>query len=178
MADTPDGEAQTISREAFERVKTERDQLKTQVGELATTVKDLTAVRKMETLLKDKVADPTTTAEFLLPFVREVEPDQLGEHLESDQIKSRLAAFAPATPATPTPTGEGDGEGDAGGAPQDPGAGFAGPGPNPGAGGKPPADQKIRRDSPEFKAALERGDHAQIQEWFDKGRVEEPVKAY
>lgn len=160
-----------VSKEAHQRMVTERDEWKAKAEQLSATVTDLGTARKLEELLGGKVADPRGTAEFLLPHVRDVEIDKLADHIESDAFKARLALFAPV--AAPTPPA------DPPTPPADPGPGFAGPGPSPGGQGQAPSGAtSIRRDSPEYQRALAQGDHEQIQKWHDDGLVAAPTKPY
>lgn len=175
MAD-PASDEDRVSKEAHQRVVTERDQLKAKNDELARTVSDLGRNGKIRSALKGKVSDPDYVADMMLPHLRDVEIDKLEETLGSDRFKPMVAAFA-------TSSGEGDGDG-AGKAPEkdppaDPGSGFAGPGPNPGSGGNPPAaKQPVAHDSPEIRALIETGNHAQVEEMYKAGLVLEPQRKY
>lgn len=176
--ENPSGET-TVSREAHQRMTAERDQYKAQADELGKTLKELGITRKLEDHLAGKVADPRVTAELLLPHVRDVEVEKLGEHFESDAFKQRMAVFAA---AAPPPDPKGEGEGDKGGdetPPADPGPGFAGPGPNPGSGGQAPdGSTKLTTKSPEYQQALQDGNHEQLQKWHDNGLVTTPPRPY
>lgn len=179
--ENPTGET-TVSREAHQRMTTERDQLKAQNEQLTATVKELGITRKLEDLLAGKVANPRVTAEMLLPHVRDVEVDQLEEHVNSDSFKPRLEVFAAAAPPPDPKSGDGDGGGktdEETKPPADPGPGFAGPGPTPGGGGQAPdGSTKLTTKSPEYQQALQDGNHEQLQKWHDDGLVTTPPRPY
>lgn len=160
--DLPD----TISREAHQRVLTERDELKGRVTDLEKTVLDLGLTDKARRHFSEKgVDDPDWAAEIALPNLRTAGEVDVAEYL--DQKFARLYPQTPATPATPA-----EGEPvdttpmpDAGDAP-----GFARP--NPAAGGEAPGQKKYRVTDPEIKALIQANDRAGLERLDKAGQID------
>lgn len=86
--------AETVSVEAHERVKAERDEAKARTAELEATVADLGRKELATDYFRSKgIADPTHWAGVALPHIREVAPDDLGAKLET--LFPNLPAAAP-----------------------------------------------------------------------------------
>ena len=162
-----------ISREAHQRVIEQRDAFENQLKEAHAALEDFTKLEAARSFLMPEdlkaVNDQVTAkAELVMPHLRDVGKDMIPETLNSDRFKFLSQAPAAPTPdpsptpdpATPEPTG-----------------GFGGPNPG-GEGGAPDPNQKIRRDSPEFRAAVQRNDRAQIEKWYADDLVVEPVRPY
>lgn len=157
MADGPDGT--TVSREAHDRIKAERDALKTQVEELSTVVRDVGIRDKARAYFVDKgVTNADWAADLALPHLRDVEIDKIGETLEGDRFKPLIVQATP--PVEPT------GEPPAEPAP----SGFSGPSPGT-PGGTPPTPQKLSFGSPEVQSAIVANDTAQFAKWEAEDRI-------
>lgn len=162
MTDTV--ESGTISAEAFERVKQERDQLKAQVAELGATVKDYGYVERARRYFSEQqVQDADHWADVALPHIRNVELDQVGEVLTS-----KFGNLPKMNPA-PTPAVTDD---DAAPAPTEP-VRPAVAGPNPAAPGEPASTQrKLRSSDPEVREVMAREGYAGLRRLINEGRVE------
>lgn len=164
-------QSEIISRERYEAVKRERDELKTQVGELGVALKDHVRRDKARVALKGRVADPDSVADLLTPFLKDVEPDQVAAHVTSEEFKPRLSPFQPPAPP-PAPAGEGDGSTQPAIEP----GGF-GAGPSPGGDASAPApqggDNKIYAGSAEWKRMVHT-DPDGLKKAYEENRVVEP----
>lgn len=157
MADEND--STTVSREAHDRIKTERDEYKAKVDELSATVKDLAYRDKARSWFASKgVDDAGLLADLALPHLRDIDPDKIEETLSSDRFKPLIAQ----------PKANTDQEGEPPIEP--PTSGFSGPSPGT-PGGTPPTPQKLEFKSQEVQDAILRGDRTQLDQWDSEGRI-------
>lgn len=167
------GETDTISREAFERIKRERDDLKAKAGELGETLTSYIRREKARAALRDKVADPDTVADLLAPHLKDIDPDQVADHVLSDAFAPKLAPFLPKEP-TPPSAPSGDGEGGQTPQPAIEPNGF-GAGPSPGGAGDAPTPSnpgnQIRVGSEEWNRMVQANDKEGIKKAYEEGRV-------
>jgi hypothetical protein len=177
------GSNETVSQEAFDRVKREKADLETKLAEANTQVADATVAladyQKRDaarTALKGKVADPDAVADLITPHLKDVETAKVAEHIASEGFQPRLAAFKAAE--TPAPPEGGDGEG-AGVTPaEEPGSGgFGGPSPG-GDGGSQPVGGKtpIKVGSTEYYQLL--ADPAAYAQAEKDNRIVQATPAY
>ena len=164
---------ETVSVEAHERVKTENAKLQTQIGELQTTVIDFAKVESARSWFIDQgVTDADAKAQFVLPHLRNVEVDGIGETLSQEQFKFLSTSVPP-----PDTTSN-----DLPDVPQEeaiepPAGGFTGP--NPGGTEAPPdGNAKITQSSPEYRAVVQANDWTTMQKWIDDDRLADPQKPY
>lgn len=166
----------TVSREAHERVKQENAALKQQLEEAKAALTDLQKVEAARRYFAEKGADQADVkAEFVLPHLRDVEDlSKIPEVLGSDRFQFLLTQPAP---SSSEPDDEGSSTETAEQPPVDPGqGGFAGV--NPGGREAPPKEGQLTIQSPEFRAAVARNDHEQLQKWYEEGRIAEPARPY
>jgi len=173
---------ETVSIEAHDRAKndltkleTENTKLQTRIEELSNTVVDS---KKMELardwlmgqgVVADAYSDANQKATFVLPHLREVEVDKIGETLNQDEFK-----FLTSVPSTDT-TSSGEPKEEV--AVEQPTGGFTGP--NPSGSEKPPDPSgKIAKDSPEYQAVVQANDWKTMSEWFENDRIADPIKPY
>jgi len=178
---TEEANRETVSIEAHERAKndltkleTENTKLQTRIEELSNTVIDSNKMELARDWLMGQGAvseaynDANEKAQFVLPSLREVEVDNIGETLS--QIK-----FLNVTQPEVAPTSSGEPVEEV--AVETVAGGFTGP--NPSGSEKPPdVSGKISKDSPEYRAAVQANDHVTMQKWFDDDRIAEPIKPY
>lgn len=178
MGDQATETTDTVSREAHERIKKERDELKARNDELSRTLTNFYRRDKARAALKDKVADPDTVADLLTPHLEDIEPDKVAEHIASDVFAPKLAPFLPKQQPSPAPVPEG--EGGAGeisaSTPAIEPNGF-GAGPSPGGEGQAPspsAPGKIVVGSEEYLRLVHANDKAALQKAYEEGRIVSP----
>ena len=171
---------ETVSIEAHDRVKndltkleTENTKLQTRIEELSNTVIDSNKMELARDWLMgqgavaDAYSDANEKAQFVLPSLREVEVDKIGETLS--QIKFLN------TPSVTDTTSSGEPKEEV--AVEQPTGGFTGP--NPSGSEKPPDPSgKIAKDSPEYQAVIQANDWKTMGEWFDNDRIADPIKPY
>lgn len=171
MPDSSD-ERETVSIEAHNRVKTENDELKTQLANATKALEDVAVEKRAVAWFKAKgVADADDKALLVLPHIRDVEPEKLDDFLSQDRFKSLVST--PAPPPDPGKEGEGEPPGQPEGSNPPPPEGFGGP--NPAGNEAPPKQGLISRKSPEYIAAVQRNDRDQIKQWYDEGRLATPT---
>jgi hypothetical protein len=145
-----------VSVEAHNRVKTENAELRAKLNELSAVVKDVGVRDRARAWFKEQgAADPDWAAEFVIPHIRDVEPDSIGETLGSDRFKPLLGNTAPQPAPEPTVP------------PLPEFAGFGGPQPGGGS-AQPPGTSKINPRSSEFRNASP----SQVEQWDRDGMVD------
>lgn len=170
---TEQEQSDSISREAYERIKRERDEAKAQAAEFGTALKDYARREKARTALKGRVADPDMVADLLTPHLKDTEPDQVAELIGSEGFKAKLAPFQPPAPP-PAPAGE-----EGGGTEPTPAIepnGF-GAGPSPGSDASAPTPEggtdKIQAGSDQWRRMV-RTDPEGLKKAYEENRVVEP----
>jgi hypothetical protein len=139
-ADHDDADA-TVSRQAHERVTRERDSAQARVSELEAVVKDLGLREKAIDYFRGKgVDDPIRWATLALPHIREGDPAQAGDRLDS------LFGDLPGTAAPPAAP--------EGGVVNPPPTGFQTRGPNPAAEGQHPRLEPVKPGSEEWRKVI------------------------
>jgi len=174
-----EGQSETVSKEAHERVVRERDSLKEQLDKATGALGSYTKRDKAREALKGKVADPDAIADLVTPHLTDVDLDAIPDFLGQDRFKA-LFTTSP-TPSNGEPAGDGEGTGE-----EPPGAaepaqhGFGGPSPaNAGSGGpQVGAEEKMEVGSPQYKALIASGDEEAIKAAYDKGLVSTPTRPY
>lgn len=167
----------TVSREAFERVQQERDQLKQEKADLTGQLDASRKVSSVESFLRSqKVPEDEipNRVELLSPHLPEIPHDKVAETLSQDRFK-------PLTSVSPAPSNgeEEDGE-TTSTTPSEPDGGF-GAQPSPGGDHQPVTTGKVGPGDDEYDAAFDaarRGDHSKMQKLYDDDRVKEPTRAW
>lgn len=160
MAEQEQGDQ--VSRQAFDRVTGERDQLKQQLSEASKAIEDFRFIDRAYSTFKgiDGVTDPFALAQVAVRDVtlKSVPEDQFGEKLTGwyQAQKDIFGGGQSAPKADPTPE-----------PPVEQPRGFAS-GPQPGGGQPPTADRKIDPRSPEFRNAS----RAQKEQWDQQGLID------
>lgn len=156
-----------VSREAHDRVTRERDEATAKLKEATAALTDLVARENVRSALRDRVADPDSAADLLLPHLRDVAPADIGEALKSNE---RLVSMVSLLTPKPAPAASDDTPLQA---PLNPGPQSSFSGPNPGASGGQPTPEKIRANSPEFNKIGQGPDGAaRIAELASQGLIE------
>lgn len=165
-----DGDSQeTVSREAHDRVKSERDQLKTQVEVAATAARAAVLVDKAYSALQGKVPDPYAAAKAVSrdPQFAAVGDDELPGRLDAwvTEWKSLFGADmsdksggTPEVPVEPP-------------APVAPPPGAARSAPSPANTGGQPVPEPLTFDSPEIKQLRSQGRVDEIRQLLKDGRL-------
>jgi hypothetical protein len=129
---------ESVSREAHERVKRERDAATARLADLEGVVKDMGLREKAIDYFRSQSADdPVRWATVALPHLRET---------ALDDIPSRLADLFPAVPKAGTQVAED--------APLSPPSGFNTRQPNPAASGQAPKTEALKVGSAEVRKIL------------------------
>jgi len=155
---------ETVSREAHQRMTDERNTLKAERDQLATTITDLTTVEKARAHFKEKgVDDPEWAADIALPSIKSMGDEMTDLSAYLDDKFSRLYPTgdtgdgAPADDGIPTPD-----------AVEPPG--FARP--SPSAEGAPPGQKKYKVSDPEIQQLIQANDKPAIEKLDAAGQIE------
>ena len=173
MADQDDTPT-TVSVEAHERIKSERDTLKSQVSDLSKVAQDAGRVNRAYEHFKGKEGFSGDAYGFALTAMRDINvrdasDDTFGTSLDT-WLTSQQSMFA-----APNPPPSDD---DTPAEPAEPAAPPVG-GPNPNAeGGMPAAREKWTNQSPEWQAMKERGNLEEMKEAIRTGKVVLPGEHY
>lgn len=153
---------ETVSRDAHQRMTDERNDLKAQVADLSTTIKDFGYTEKAREHFAEKgVDDPRWAAEIALPTLKSasVEVADIGTYLD-DKFAKLYPTATPGDGATtdgvPTP--------DAAEPP-----GFARP--SPAAEGAPPGSKTYTTSDPEIQALIQANNQPEIRRMIDSGEL-------
>lgn len=180
----PEQQPTTISVEAFEREKRRAEAAEAKVAELTGTLTSYTKRDKAREFFQGKVENPDAFADIVTPHLADVELDKVADVLGSDRFKPLLAASTPSPGNGSEPPADGQAPSTDGATSEPtaatPPAGFgAGPSPGSTAGAQPVGTaQKIRTDSPEYKAAIAANDAEQIEKWDKDGLLERPARPW
>lgn len=168
----------TVSREAFERVQQERDQLKEQNADLTGQLDASRKVSKVESFLRSQEVpeeEIPTRVELLSPHLPEIPMDKVAEKLSEDRFKP-LTSVAPA----PSNGQEGDDGETTPTTPTEPEGGF-GNQPSPGGDHQPVTHGQVGPGDDEYEAARQaamKGDHSKMQKLYEDDRVKEPTRTW
>lgn len=173
MAEVEQEQRETVSVEAFNRVKTERDQAKAQLDQAATALKATALMDKAYSHLKGKVPDPYGAA-------RTISRDSLFVGVSDDELPGQLDVWLDeqrsvfGAQSAPPETEDSSPQ-----APMAPPPGAARPAPSPANPGGQPKLDPLHFGSPEVQSALKRGDTDTIHRLIKEGRYQpSPANPY
>lgn len=172
MAETEPAQ-ETISPEAHKRVKTDNDNLKTQVKDLETQLEASRKVSGVESFLRKQGVseeDIPSRMDLLAPHLTEIPVDQISNALADDRFKP-LVAVPPVLEGK-----EDDEEEETPPVVETPPGGFGGP--SPAGDSTPPEQKKFRISSPEVQDIIRRNDREALHKLYKDKRIEEPVRNY
>ena len=168
MATEENQASDTVSVKAHERMTAERDDLKTQLADATNAIHDMTRLEGARKWFQTKgVTDADAKAELVMPHLRDVDPDKIGETLEQDRFIP-LTQTAEATP----PVEPEEKEPEALPPPQ----GFGGP--SPAGDDKPPAQEKYSLRSPEVQELIRTNNRAALHKLYEEDRIAKPERNY
>lgn len=164
MEDELEARPETVSKEAHERVTSERNVFKAQLGEAQAALVDTKLLHEAQDYYSGKVKDPIQAAKMVLPDIRSMSDED-----KSHALESALPAFAPVTsaelaeePKVEEPTGV---------VPESPPApSFMSP--SPASDGPPPASERLNTKSDEFQALVKANDLEGIKRLDAEGRID------
>lgn len=164
MEDELEARPETVSKEAHERVTSERNAFKAQLGEAQAALVDTKLLHEAQDYYSGKVKDPIQAAKMVLPDIR-----QLTGEDKSHALESALPAFAPVASAEPAE--EPKVEEPTGVVPESPPApSFMSP--SPASDGPPPASERLNMKSEEVRAMVQANDFEGIKRLINEGRID------
>jgi hypothetical protein len=164
----PDGETtETVSREAFDRVKHDNEQLKAQLDQLRPVAE--------QTLLTDTAYEHFKTKGVADPYgiAKAAARDSMFSGVEKDDLPGKLDSWLESVQsAFGGPPKVSDDDGDSAPAATPPPPGAARPAPSPAGSGGDPKPEPLRMTSPEVLEMKRRGDQEGLRRLVAEGRLQ------